>query len=296
MPQRDRGGRPQHRRTPRTPLPHHRRHPDPSPAASKGNFFSPPRGALSQRKQISPPQAGGDVATRQRGPPPAPLLPHEHPFLTTDAIPIQAQQPAKEISSPHQEELCRSASKFLPRKRGEMSQRDRGGRPQHRCYPTDTPSSPQTPSRSKPDSQQRKFLLPTKRSSVAAQANFSPRLRGEMSQRDRGGGAPPAPLLPHGHPILTADAVPIQARQPAKEISSPHQEELCRSASKFLPPLAGGDVAARQRGGARSTANTPRCQRLHRRRSPARVHPSLRFTSRTSTNPSSATAQLSATD
>ena len=96
---------------------------------------------------------------------------------------------------------------------------------------------------------------PPKREKIGAELRraartFSPRLRGEMSQRDRGG-RPRAGRRCARTPAARAHPPSAYGISPPWEGENSEPNDELRS-KIFLPPLAGGDVATRQKGAARA--------------------------------------------
>ena len=210
-------------------------------------MFSPRKQRkTSQRAKIfSPRKAGGDVAERQRGA-------------------ARAQEGGTPVGTASAPPLCLTAS---PPQGGEKNQ-------------TNRPPLAQVRKRNA-----RKFSPPLQRKTSQREQNFLPPLAGgDVAERQRGvprahnsGHTPPrccerTPPLPTGispqggEKNQTLRHLPAQVRKRnARKFSPPLQRKTSQREQNFLPPLAGGDVAERQRGvpRAHNSSHTPprRCAR-----------------------------------
>ena len=197
---------------------------------------------------FSPRKAGGDVATRQRGAARAhqarahpPRRCARAPLCLTASPPQGGGKKKANRIPPPQARMSHRSEIFSPRLRGEMSQRDRGGPPART-----KPRAPPQPLRAPPlclpasppqggEKREPTASPPLKPGCRTVRKCSPPALRGEMSQRDRGG--PPARTKPLRTPSGAARDPPSAYRHlPPKGGRKKSQRQLPQGGRKSDPP------------------------------------------------------------
>ena len=216
-------------------------------------------GGLSLNPSIPLPSVPSPAATANRPPlPRAPIPPNPAPAPTgpkkpprSAKTPTRKRKPLKNprsttILSPRKREKMSRIGMFSPRLRGEMSRSDRGGRPRT-PQPTPTPLPP--PSNNTPRIPRPPPNPPPTRTGTPHCAPGAPAPSSSSTPPNAPRPVAVAPADPEAAKFLLPTAGAVAQRS---KCSPPACEERRRNAQNFLPPLAGGDVATRQRGGALS--------------------------------------------